>query len=252
MSKKILFFISIVILATLVTACGSIAGSPDITSAIAAGEEGSERTRTLNVSGTGRVTLTPDIAYITIGVQTESDDAAEAVAENNAKTQAVIDALTNAGIESKDIKTTNFSIYPRQEYDDRGKPTGEIMYSVNNSVFVIVRDLDGIGELLNSTVAAGANTIQGIQFDVEDKAEALADAQEKAVTNARAQAENLAAAAGVTLGEVLNINTFGGPTPLPRYESRGVVIEAAEAVPVPISPGETVVSVEVNMVFEIK
>jgi len=251
MNKRILFFTSIVILATLVSACGGLAGSPSITSAVAASEDGSERIRTLNVSGTGRVTLTPDIAYITIGVQTESKDAAQAVSENNTKTQAVINALKDAGVESKDIKTTNFNIYPRQEYDDRGKPTGEITYIVNNSVFVTVRALEGIGELLNATVAAGANTIQGIQFDVDDKAEALADAQAKAVENARAQANNLAEAAGVTLGDVLNISTLGVPVPLPKYEGR-VVIEAAEAAPVPISPGEMVVSVEVNMVFEIK
>lgn len=252
MNKKILLLTSFIILVVLLTACGSAAAAPSITSALAAtGDDNAARS--LSVSGTGRVTLTPDIAYVTIGVQTTGKDAAKAVAENNAKTQDVIDALEDSGIDSKDIKTTNFSIYPQQQYDQNGKPTGDITYVVNNSVFVTVRDLDAIGDLLNYVVSAGANSIQGIQFDVDDKTEAFAEAQEKAVANAEAQAANLAAAAGVTLGEVLTINTFGGAIPFPKYDGMGGGgLAVAEAAPVPISPGEMMVSVEVNMVYAIK
>lgn len=252
MNKKNLFILTVLISALLLSACGGAASAPGATSVLAAGDEDSSRARTLSVSGTGRVTLTPDIAYVTVGVQTEGKDAAEAVAENNSKSQAVMDALEAAGVASKDIKTTNFSIYPQQQYDDRGKPTGDVTYMVNNSVFVTVRDLDAIGDLLNAAVAAGANTLQGIQFDVEDKTEALAEAQVKAVDNAKAQAENLADAAGVALGQVLSINTFGGAIPLPKYDGVGGGAMLAEAAPVPVSPGQMMISVEVSMVYEIK
>jgi len=252
MSKKILILSSMFVFSVLLSACGGVAAAPAATSALAADDVDGVKTRTLSVSGTGRVTLTPDIAYMTVGVQTEGKDAAEAVAENNSKTQAVIDALDAAGVDSKDIKTTNFSIYPQQQYDDRGKPSGEITYVVNNSVYVIVRDLDTIGDLLNTAVAAGANTIQGIQFDVDDKTDALAEAQENAVANAQAQAENLADASGVTLGQVLSINTFSGAVPIPRYDGIGGGAMLAQAAPVPVSPGEMTISVDVSMVYEIQ
>ena len=248
MNKKLVLIVSISFLALLLAACGSIAAAPAL-----AADDGESVTRTLSVSGNGQVTMTPDIAYVTIGVQTEGKDAAEAVAENNLKSTNVVEALEGAGIDSKDIKTTNFSIYPQQQYDDSGKPTGEVTYIVNNSVFVTVRDLDTIGDLLNAVVAAGANSIQGIQFDVADKTDALAEAQTKAVANAEGQAENLAEAAGVELGEVITITTFGGPVPLPKYDGRGGGIALAEAaVEVPISPGEMMISIEVSMVYEIK
>jgi len=237
----------------LVTACGSVGAQPVVNSALAADEQNSGVNRTLSVNGTGRVTLTPDIAYLTIGVQTEAGDAADAVSENSAKTEAIITALEGAGVEAKDIKTTNFSIYPQQKYDTQGQPTGEVTYIVNNSVFVTVRDLDAIGELLNDVVEAGANNIQGIQFDVEDKTEAYAEAQAMAVANAQAQAEDLAEAAGVVLGEVISINTYGSAVPLTKYDGMGGGGYAvAEVASVPISAGEMMVNVEVSMVFAIE
>ena len=252
MKKKSILIISLLVISLLLSACGSMAATTPITSAIAADDSDNSTIRSLSVNGTGRVTLTPDIAYVTIGVQTEDEDAAKAVAENNSKTQAVVDELEEIGVEKEDIKTTNFSIYPQQMYDDRGQPTGEVVYRVNNSVFVTVRDLEVVGDLLNAVVGAGANSIQGIQFDVEDKTAAYAEAQENAVANAQAQAENLASAAGVTLGEVITINTFGGAVPLPKYDGGiGGGMALAEASSVPISPGEMMISVEVTMVFSI-
>lgn len=251
MHKKTLIISGLLIFAVFLTACGSIASSPQITTARAASGDDAQLRRTLSVNGSGQVTLTPDIAYVTVGVQTEGKDASKAVAENNTQTQKVIDALVKGGVDSKDIKTTNFNIFPRQEYDNNGKPTGEITYVVNNSVYVTVRDLEMIGDLLNAVVLAGANSVQGIQFDVENKTEAYAQAQEKAVANAKAQAENLASAAGVTLGQVITINTYGGATPLPKYDRSGGVV-LAESAPVPVSPGEMKISVDVNMVYEIK
>lgn len=251
MSKKTLILSSMIILALFLTACGSIAAQPGVTSVLAADDD-EKVFRTLSVSGTGRATLTPDIAYVTIGVHTEGKDASQAVAQNNSDTQAVIDTLEAAGVDEKDIKTTNFSIYPQQQYDDQGKPTGDITYIVNNSVYVTVRDLDAIGDILNAAVKSGANAISGIQFDVEDKTEALAEAQEAAVANAEAQAENLAQAAGLELGEIQSINTFGGAIPFPKYDGIGGGAAVMEAAAVPVSPGQMIISVEVSMVYAIQ
>jgi uncharacterized protein len=159
------------------------------------------------VNGTGQAYLSPDIAYIYIGVHTEEDTAAEAVEANNAQTQQVIQALRDAGVAANDIRTTNFSIWPNQQYSPEGQPTGT-RYVVDNSVFVTVRELDGLGDLLDAAIAAGANSINSIQFDVADKDEALVQAREEAVKDAREQAQQLADAAGMNLGEIQSISFY--------------------------------------------
>jgi uncharacterized protein YggE len=209
--------------------------------------------RTIAVNGTGKVYLTPDIAYVTIGVHTENKDAALAVAENTKKAEDVKQAVIDMGVEAKDIQTVNFSIYPQQQYDPNGRPTGEINYMVDNMLMVAVRDLEQIGELLDAVVQAGANSISGISFDVADRSAALSEARIAAVDDAEAQAKELAAAAGVTLGPVFSISTLGVTQPYTVYE-KGLGGGAAVAAPaaVPVSPGQMLVQVDVNVVYEIR
>ena len=240
----------ILLIAVVLTACGSVAAAQSVTPTPSAGTEGTPP-RTLSVTGSGKVYLTPDIAYINIGVHTQGDDAAGAVASNNSQSQTVIDALRGLGIDARDIQTTNFSIYPQQQYDPQGQPSGEITYMVDNTVFVTVRELDEIGDLLDAAVAAGANSINGISFDVADRTEALSGARQAAVADARAQAEELAQVAGVTLGELQNISVgAGGYPPVPYYEGRGGAA-ADVALSVPVSPGQMLVTVEVSVTYAI-
>ncbi len=206
--------------------------------------------RTIAVSGMGKVTLTPDIAYISIGVHTENKDARQAVSNNNAQSTDLMTALQKAGVDSKDIRTTNFSIYPRQERDSKGEVIG-ITYVVDNTVYVTVRDLDNIGTLLNAAVDAGANNIGGIQFDIADRTAAYQQALEAAMNDARAQAEVLAGAAGVEVGEVQQINASVGYAP-PPIVRKAAGMEMAMADSVPISAGQMEVSVTVSVVFGIK
>ena len=249
MRTKTYLIVSFLVLAALLTGCAGAAFAQSETPA-AQGDE-AKVTRTVTVSGSGKVYLTPDIAYITIGVHTEGENAAEAVAENNAQAQKVIDALKAEGIAEKDIQTTNFSIYPQQEYDTEGKPTGKIKYIVDNSVFVTVRDITQVGDVLDATVKAGANSISGIQFDVADKTAALSEAREAAVADAKVKAEELAEAAGVTLGEVQTISEYTSGGPQPMYDMRAAA-PMAEAASVPVQAGQMLLTVEVNMVYEIR
>ncbi|HLE53239.1 MAG TPA: SIMPL domain-containing protein [Anaerolineales bacterium] len=205
--------------------------------------------RTLNVTGSGKTFIVPDIANISIGVHTEGKDAAEAVASNNAQTQKVAQALQGMGVDGKDIQTSNFSIFPQQQFDETGKVIGTI-YVVDNTVYVTVRQLDKLGELLSAVVDSGANSIHSIQFNVEDKQAAISAARKAAVENAQAQAEELAQAAGVTLGEVQSINSYSG-FPVPVFEGKGGG-GGAPAAEVPVSPGQLTLTVEVNIVYEIK
>lgn len=246
--KKNLFVLlsGLLVLATL-SACS--AGAPV---ALAQTEEPLPEAplRTISVSGSGKVTLTPDIATISIGVHTENIDATEAVAANTSQAQAVMQALEAAGVAEKDIQTSNFSIYPRQEWDNEGKVTG-ITYVVDNTVLVTVRDLDAIGGLLEAVVEAGSNQIGGIQFDVSNREAAYKQALSAAVEDARAKADVLAQAAGVEVGDVqmISSSTSGGPIVM----EKAFAVEAAMAVgEVPVSPGEMEVSAEVSIVYLIQ
>ena len=192
MRTKFLVF-AVLVFALVLSACGPATIN----------QAAPENVRTLNVNGVGQVYLTPDIAYIYIGVHTEGATASEAVDANKVQTNAVIDALKKAGVDEKDIRTTNFSIYPSQQYGPDGKVTGTV-YMVDNTVYVIVRDLDGLGSLLDDAISAGANTINSIQFDVADKTQAVKEARAKAVEDAKTQAQELADAAGVSLGSIQN------------------------------------------------
>jgi len=236
---------------SLLTACGGIAFAQDATPVTPSGSD-RQITRTLSVSGSGKTYLTPDIAYVNIGVHIEGKNASEAVSTNNSQSQKVIDALKSQGIDEKDIQTTNFSIYPQQQYDSQGKPTGEIIYQVDNSVVVTVRDIDKVGKVLDAAVKAGANSINSVEFEVADKTKALSEARKAAVKDARTKAEELANAAGIDLGEVQTINEYTAGSPSPVYRAGAPAPLANEAFVVPIQPGQMVLTVEVNIVYIIR
>jgi uncharacterized protein YggE len=235
--------------AVLLTGCASAAFAQTETPPACLACE-SQPQRTMTVSGSGKVYLTPDVAYVTIGVHSENYDAKKAVADNNASAQQVIAAIKGMGVEAKDIQTTNFSIYPQQEYDDQGKPTGKIKYVVDNSVYVTVRDLAKIGDVLNQSVQSGANSISGIQFDVADKTSAETEARKAAVNDAAAKAKELADAAGVTLGPIQTINESVSGTPIPQYRLAAAPMAADSSVPV--EAGQMVLTIDVNIVYQIQ
>lgn len=208
--------------------------------------------RALNVTGVGTVSLTPDIAYIYLGVHTEKPSAAEAVAENNIQTQKVVDALQKMGVEAKDIRTTNFSIWPSQNYAPDGTPL-DIKYAVDNTVYVTVRDLKKLGDLLDSVISAGANTVNSIAFDVADKTAAMKQARDQAVQSAQEQAQELADVAGVKLGDITSISFYDtSAAPVFGAYGKGGGGGSEAALAVPINPGELTLTVSVSMTYEIK
>ena len=204
--------------------------------------------RTITVTGTGLVTLTPDIAYISIGVHSQDASASVATTDNNTKSQAVIDAIKGFGEEAKDIQTTDFSIYPQQQYDPNGKLTG-IIYMVDNTVYVTVRDLTKLGNMLDGTVRAGANNINNISFDVADKTAALSQARLAAVAEARKQADELTGATGVTLGEVQTISYNDYNPPVAIQYARADSMSASS---VPVQAGSMQISTTVTIVYLLK
>ncbi|HEY3311917.1 MAG TPA: SIMPL domain-containing protein [Anaerolineales bacterium] len=244
MKTKTLFIAVALLVAVLLSACGS--------AVMPVSSNSQSNPRVLTVSGIGKVMLKPDIAFINIGVRTEKPGAAEAVAENNTNTQKLIDALKAAGVDANDIQTSNFSIWQNTQYGPDGKPTTS-NYAVDNTVYLTVRKLEQLGDLLDAAVRAGANNVNSIQFDLADKTKALSDARAEAVKTANSQANELAAAAGVGLGKIQSIQYFDA-TPSPVYQGKGMGGGGAIAadVAVPINPGQMEITVTVTMAYEIK
>ncbi len=238
MKTKLIFLIAVLVLGIALTACGP--------STITVQPQPSQRT--ITVTGTGLVTLTPDMAYIYIGVHTQDASAAAAMNDNNRNAQAVINAIKSFGIEDKDIQTTNFSIYPQPVYDDNYNQIG-ITYVVDNTVYVTVRDLGILGDLLDSSFRAGANTINSISFDVADKTDALSQARAAAVADALKQATELTSAAGVTLGDVQTISYYDS-TPSPVMYARAEM--AAGGGSVPVQAGSMQITTTVTIVYALK
>lgn len=214
---------------------------------------GEQPSRTMNVTGTGTVELSPDIAYANIGVRSQSPDISVALKENSAAAEAIIQRLMDLGIESKDIQTRNFNVYPQQE--QRPGPEGEFeetqIFVVENTVSITLRDLESLGEALSAAIQEGANTIHGVSFDVEDRESAIAEARRQAIQDAESQAQDLAEAAGVSLGPIhsISINQDGGPIPV----ERSVAMEAPQGGgAVPISGGQLTIRVTANLTYAIE
>jgi len=208
-----------------------------------------ENIRSMSVSGTGRVTLVPDIATINIGVRTEEDSVTDALEGNTAQANAISRVLQDLGVAEKDIRTSNFNVYPADRYDPM---TGQVegrYFVVENTVNVTVRDLSSLGEVLSAVVEAGANNIYGINFDVEDRDAAIAEARQLAIEDAQAKAKAIAEAAGVELGELMNINVYGGITPISYYDAKGGAYSEAA---VPVSAGTLTISMECSLTYALK
>ena len=202
--------------------------------------------RTLNVNGNARVTAAPDIAYLTVGVHTEDANAAKAVDDNTQKARQIAEALSGMGVDAKDIQTSGFNIYPQDEFGPNGERTGT-RFMVDNSVYITIRDVNQIGALLSAVVEAGANTVYGIQFDIEDKTALITEARKLAVDNAKVQAEELAAAAGVTLGSIQSINYYTSyPAPVADSKFGGA------GGGVPVSAGQIIITADVSISYEIR
>lgn len=219
------------------------------TTAQSATDDG-ETLRTLSVNGTGRVKAAPDVADINIGVLEQAKEAADASQKAAASMDAVVSALLDLGIDEKDIQTTSLNLNAR--YDWNSEPPKITGWEASNMVSVTVRDIDAVGEVVDTVVEAGANQINGISFRVEDPTEAEMLARTAAVEDARAKADQLAADAGVEIVGIVSISESGGQQPQPIYMERAEMAFAADtAAATPVLPGEVELSVNVYIQYEI-
>lgn len=211
---------------------------------------GAEMPRTISVSGQGKASAPPDMAIVNTGVTTYDTEAGVALAANNAAVEKVMEVLKQHSIAAKDIQTSNFSIRPEYERGQRGQRQPRVIgYTVSNSVRVRVRNLPGLGKVLDALVGAGSNQISGISFGIDNSTGIMDEARNGAIADARRRAKLYAHAAGVSLGKVISISEQAAPTPRPQMMGRAMM--AMEASSVPVATGEQDVHATVHMVFEL-
>lgn len=202
----------------------------------------------LTVTGEGQATAQPDLATISLGVSSRAATAAEAMRLNAEQQSKVIETLKAEKIEARDIQTSGLNLSPVMDYQDGQAPklTG---YAAQNMVTVRLRDLAGLGPVLDKLVGAGANEINGITFSREDMAEARDSARAAAIADARHRAEIMAEAAGMKLGRLISLSeaqTGEGPRPMM------MAADAKAASGAPIEAGELAVTANVTAVFAMR
>jgi uncharacterized protein YggE len=204
----------------------------------------------LSLTAEAETRLAPDQLQLAAGVVTEAPSAAEALAGNAARMNAVIAALKAAGVAERDIQTSSLSVTPQYRYQPNQPPlrTG---YQARNSVTLKTQKLGDAGRLLDALVKAGANEVSGPSFSVADPETALDKARASAVAKARARAQVYAAAAGMTVKRIVSISEPGSelPMPLPRPMMARMSADAVESTPV--EPGELTLTARVTMLFEL-
>ncbi len=208
----------------------------------------------LTASGTGTVYMTPDIAYVFIGVQTRNEEVTAALTENNTLAANISKELQKLGVEERDIQTSAFNIYPNFEYSPEGKQS-TTDYTVDNTIYVTVRDLSKLGKTLDAAVREGANTINGITYDVLDKEAAFTEARNQAIEKARSNAEDLAQAVNVKLGKLITINVYpNSPTTSWYDQGYGYGGGGAGTImnnQIPLSSGQLILTINADIAYEI-
>jgi uncharacterized protein len=206
---------------------------------------------TLTVTGQGSASAAPDIGMIRAGVETEGKTAAAALTANNALAARIIATLKEGGVAPGDLRTGNLRvdpIYANRSGSSQQRTPEVAGYRVVNEVSITIRDLAGMGALLDRVVRAGANRINSVGFGLSDDSALTDEARRRAVAEARRIAAVDAEAAGVKLVKILSISEGGSFPPQPGPALR-MSVEAASSVPV--EAGESTVRASVTMVWEI-
>lgn len=207
---------------------------------------------TVSVTGTGKTILVPDRFSFTAGVQTTAPTVEEAVNQNNAKIASVIAALKKAGATDQEVRTSNFSIFPQQVYE-QGQAPRVVGYQASNQVIVTKKEIGVAGRLLQVALNAGVNETSGLNFEVSDPARGRDEGLKAAFDDARAKASLLARAAGRTLGRAMMITEGSEAAPPPRPMPVGVMAAKGEAISqVPVESGTRELAYTISVVFEMR
>lgn len=205
------------------------------------------------VTGEGKVSVTPDIAKVTLGIEETGSSLKTVQNSVNTKSKALTDAIKKVGIEERDIKTISYNVYPQRDYvSSTQNITG---YRVSTNYQVTIRDFDKINEIMVAGTGAGANVVGTVSFDISDsvKTEKTNEARVKAVAEAKSKAEGLSKAAGITLGKIINISEGINQNARPvayALEKSDLAIGGGTPVTQPdIQPGTSEIDITVSLSY---
>lgn len=204
----------------------------------------------LSVSAQAEAHRVPDVATVSAGVVTQAPDANAAMRANAAQMDKVMTAIRAAGIADRDIQTTGINVNPRYQYADNTPPkiTG---YQANNTVSLKVRDIGKLGKVLDALVASGANQVNGPSFEVDQPEAGYDEARRAALEKAQARAQMYAKALGLRVRRIVSIDEGGGFRPPMPMMAMAAAPRAEKAYDTAVSPGETTLSANLSIVFEL-
>ena len=208
--------------------------------------DGSTPEHTIAVAGSGKITVVPDMATVSLGVNVQKETAKAAREAGAAAMTKVIAAIKALGIDDKDITTSMVSLGPVYDYQSNVQKI--IGYQLQNTVSITVRDLTKVSDVLDDSVAAGATTVNGVSFDVSDRTAAEAKAREAAMFDAKAKADTLSKAAGVAIVGVASISETVS-TPIWYSPEMSVAAGAREDASTPVMPGSTDITITVQVSY---
>ncbi len=204
---------------------------------------------TISVTGTGTVTVKPDVADVRLGVSVQKPTVKEAQAAAAQQMEAAVAAVKKSGVAADDIKTTTVSLSPVYDYSQNGQQK-LLGYQFTNQVAVTVRDITKVAEVIDGAIAAGANTVDGVTFRVNDPVAAEAKARSAAMADAKSRAQALASAAGVRITGVASIVETSAPAPMPIAMNAGGAMKDSYATPISTGTNDVVVTVAVSYTID--
>jgi uncharacterized protein YggE len=204
----------------------------------------------LDITATGEVTRVPDVAIITAGVVSRSATATGALQDSAKRMDRVLAALKRAGVESRDVQTSNVSLNPEYRYPENQSPqlTG---YTASNQVTIKFREIRNSGKILDALVSEGANQINGPNLTIDKPQAALDEARANAIAIGRARAELYAKSLGMRVARVVAVSESGGyavPPPAPPMP----VMAMERSADTKIEPGEQKLQVSLAITFELQ
>ncbi|WP_036165356.1 SIMPL domain-containing protein [Noviluteimonas dokdonensis] len=204
----------------------------------------------LSVSAQAESRRVPDVATISAGVVTQAADANAAMRDNATQMDAVMKAVRAAGIAERDIQTAGISVQPQYKYAENSPPT-ITGYQASNTVNIKARDIGKLGKVLDALVASGANQVNGPSFEIDKPEPAYDEARLAALAKAKARAETYAKALGLRVRRVVSITEGGAVRPPMPYMMRAQANDMAMAKETSVAPGETTLSVSLDVVFDL-
>lgn len=208
-----------------------------------------QKTDSFNVTGEGKVTATPDLGVVNLGVHADGTTVQDSQNQLNSSINRVTEAVKKLGIDQKDIKTQNYNINPKTDFTQNQKITG---YSADTNLQIKVRQVDKANSVIDAATQAGANQVGGVDFQVEDRTKFEDQARTLAVEDAKKKAQAASKIAGFSLGKIINYQEGFNGSILPRPIYGTTANVSSDKVATQVEPGTNEIVMDVTLSYEVR